>query len=471
MRMKLRIIAFLVLIAMAVCMTPALAVQADTVTKQCTFEVSRGKAKYLTDGDYDTVWEPSASKGKLLITLPPTGAGCIVIEWQDEPVSYMLEEYDIEKNKIASSDQTAYGGGVIQVAPVSDNTRYVLLTLMEKGQGICEISVYSRGDMPETIQHWYGEYTKCDMLLVAAYPGDELVSFGGMLPYYSLEREAKVQLVYMTQPGRERKAEALDALWSLGINNYPVFMDLKTSRVNSVEDCLKNWGGKDALIGSMVEVIRRCKPEVIVSHDINGEGGDHRRALTGMLMEYAVKAAADPEAYPESAQTYGAWQAKKLYLHLGTTNQVNVALDNPSDMLGGLTANEAAAQAFENFQSLKGDYYPAQDGGIYSLIYTTIGEDSYRNDLFENVPGLGRVGEEAEATPEPTVKPTMEPVLVFSPEPTVTARPALGEVDGFSDSAMRVIKFVGIGLGAILLITCLQALSYQLRGRRRRRWY
>lgn len=473
MRMKLRIIAFLAILAMVICMSPALAVQADTVTKQCTFEVSRGKAKYLTDGDYETVWEPSRSGEKLLITLPPNGAGSIVVEWQDEPVNYMFEEYDAEKSKIASADHTVFGGGVIQVMPVSDSTRYVLLTLSAGDQGICEISVYSKGDMPESVQDWYGEYSKCDMLLVAAYPGDELVTFGGLLPRYATEKEAKVQLVYMTNMGRERKAEALNALWGLGQNNYPVFMDLKKGSVSSVEDCLKNWGGKDSLIGNMVEVIRRCKPEVIVSHDINGEGDDYRRALTGMLMEYAVKAAADPEAYKDSLQKYGTWQAKKLYLHLGTTGLVNIDLDTPAEALGGLTANEASALAFDHYESLAGNNIAAEDASVYSLVYSTIGEDTDRNDLFENVPGLDAgSGEDAvEGTPKPTAAPSFVPALVFSPEPTVTARPALGEVDGFSDNAIQVFKFVGIGLGAILAITCLQAIIYQMRGRRRRRWY
>ncbi|MBQ4089044.1 MAG: PIG-L family deacetylase [Clostridia bacterium] len=472
MRMKLRIIAFLAVIAMVICMSPALAVQADTVTKQCTFEVSRGKAKYLTDGDYETVWEPSRSGEKLLVTLPPNGAGSIVVEWQDEPVNYMFEEYDAEKVKIASADHTAFGGGVVQMMPVSENTRYVLLTLAAGDQGICEISVYSKGDMPESVQDWYGEYLKCDMLLVAAYPGDELATFGGLLPKYATEKEAKVQLVYMTDMGRERKAETLDALWSLGQSNYPVFMDLKKGSVSSMEDCLRNWGGKDALIGKMVEVIRRCKPEIIVSHDINGENDDYRRALTGMLMEYAVKAAADPEAYSDSLELHGAWQAKKLYLHLGATGLVNVDLDTPAEALGGLTANEAAAMAFENYESLAGKYAVAENASVYSLIYSTIGDDTKRNDLFENVPGLDvEDGDAPESTPEPTAAPTFAPALVFSPEPTVTARPALGEVDGFSDSAVQVFKFVGIGLGAILAITCLQAIIYQMRGRRRRRWY
>lgn len=474
MRIRNRIIALFALAALLVCMTPAFAVQVDTVTRQCSFEVSKGKAKYLSDGDAGTAWEPSGKEAKLLITLPASGAGYLVIEWTDEPESYILEEYDAGKNKISSSDRSVYAGGVVQVITVAENTRYVLLNLMAAGQGICEISVYSRGDMPADMQKWYDEYSKCDMLLVAAYPGDEFVTFGGLLPYYATVKESQVQLVYMTDMGRERKAEALDALWSIGVNNYPVFMDLKKGSADSVEDALKAWGGKDALIGRMVEVIRRCKPEIIVSHDINGEGGDYRRALTGMLMQYAVDAAADPDAYIESANAYGTWQVKKLYLHLGTTAQVDLDMSVPYDALGGLTATEAAAGAFANYLSLTGKYAVSEggegDSSVYSLVFSTMGEDMDRDDLFENVPGLD-TGRAPDETPEPTAAPMPTPALVFSPEPTVTARPALGEVDGFSDSAAQVFKFVGIGLGALVIMTCLQALIIHIRGRRKRRWY
>ena len=274
----------------------------------------------------------------------------------------------------------------------------------------------------------------------------------------------------MTDMGLERKNEALNAAWGMGERNYPVFLDLKKGSVDSLEDCLSNWGGKDALIGKMTEIIRRCKPEVIVSHDINGEGGDYRRALTGMLMEYALEAAADPDMYPDSADRYGTWQAKKLYLHLGTENLVSLDYSAPSDEFEGLTSAEYAAGAFASYVSLAGKYTATDTAGTYSLIYSTIGADIDRDDLFENVPGLD-AGNEPEETPEPTAPPTPAPALVFSPEPTVTARPALGEIDGFSANAAQVGKFVGIGLLFILVITCLQALIYYLRGRNRRRWY
>lgn len=475
MRILLRIISLTAMLALLLGCLPALAVQADTVTRQCTFEVSRGREKYLTDGDIETAWEPSGENARLLITLPANGAGYVHIEWQEEPAGYVLAQYDADKNEIASSDGDAEYTGITQMYELREDARYVLITLTDEDQAICEVTVYSAGDLPAGVQRWYPAYTKCDLMLVAAYPGDELVTFGGLLPYYALERGANVQLVYMTGASRVRRSETLDAMWSIGIRNYPEFMGLKSSDTDSLEECLSLWGGRDRLVGAMVETIRKCKPEVIVSHDINGEGGDHKRILTAMLMQYAIDAAADPDEYPESAEEYGAWQVKKLYLHMGAESVIDFDWTAVGTELG-VTPIAAAQAAFESYSTLSGRYSVSEDGeydsSIYGLEYSFIGADTRHDDIFENIAALEIAAPEAEAaettsTPAPTPSPT--PALVFSPEPTATQRAQTGTADGFGSSMVSALKFVGIGLGIILLLTCCQAAIYHFRRRGRRR--
>lgn len=474
MRILLRIVSLMALMALLTGCLPALAVQADTVTMQCTFEVSRGREKYLTDGDIETAWEPSGANARLLITLPANGAGCVHIQWRDEPTDYVFSQYDADKNEIASSAGDAEHAGLAQTYELREDARYVLITLTEEDQAICEVTVYSAGEMPADVQNWYPAYTKCDLMLVAAYPGDELVTFGGLLPYYAGERGARVQLVYMTGTNRARKSETLDALWSLGIRNYPEFMGFRASDTDSLEKCLSLWGGKDALLGAMVETIRRCRPEVIVSHDINGEGGDHKRSLTAILMQYAIDAAADPDSYPESAEEYGAWQVKKLYLHLGTEGVIDFDWSAEGETLGG-TPIEAAQAAFEYYTSLSGKYGVSEDGeydsSIYGLEYSTIGADTRHDDVFENIAGLelATPEETAQATEEPSAAPSATPALVFSPEPTAARRAQTGSADGFGDSMLMALKFLGAGLGVILLLTCCQAAIYRFRRRGKRR--
>lgn len=475
MRILVKIVSLTVLMALLLGCLPALAVQADTVTRQCTFEVDRGREKYLTDGDIETAWEPSGENARLLINLPANGAGYVYIQWQDEPTGYVFAQYDADKNEIASSDGGAEYTGINQIYELREDARYVLITLADEDQAICEITVYSAGELPSGVQRWYPAYTKCDLMLVAAYPGDELVTFGGLLPYYADERGANVQLVYMTGASRVRKSETLDALWSMGICNYPEFIGLKASDTDSLEECLSLWGGKDRLVGAMVEIIRKCRPEVIVSHDINGEGGDHKRILTAMLMQYAIDAAADPDEYPESAEEYGTWQVKKLYLHLGGESVIDFDWTG-EETETGVSPIAAAQTAFEYYATISGKYSILEtgeyDSSIYGLEYSSIGADTRHNDFFENIAGLETAAPEeetAQETPEPTSTPEPTPALVFSPEPTYAQRTQTGTADGFGSSMLVALKFVGIGFGIILLLTCCQAVIYRFRRRGRRR--
>ena len=65
--------------------------------------------------------------------------------------------------------------------------------------------------------------------------------------------------------------------------------------------------------------IRRSRPEVVVSCGIQEGSGDAADMLTATSMQYAIDAAADKTQYPDSAEAYGAWQVKKLYLLGGDT--------------------------------------------------------------------------------------------------------------------------------------------------------
>ena len=472
MRNILRMLALIAAAALIMCGMPALAVQADTVTKQCTFEANSGNVKYLTDGKADTAWSPSASEAKLLINLPANGAGYVVIEWETEPTGYIFSQYDEQQGPIGAVNQSDTFGGMTQVFELDPEARYVVITLTRKEQAIAELSVYSAGDLPADMPRWSAPYVKTDIMLVCAYPGDEFVTFGGLLPYYSVKGENRVQLVYMTDTGRERLTENQAALWSLGMTAYPVYMRLSSSTVDSVDDCLSRWGGRDKLVGRMVEVIRQCKPEVIVSHDIGS--ADPRRRLTAMLMSYAIEAAADPAQYPESADVHGVWQVKKLYLQGGEGEVIDFDWSTPCEELGGISPIDSAATAFSCYESLRGKYAVTEvredgDTSVYKLNFSMIGEDARHDCFFENVPSLDTYVADS-PTPEPTVEPTPVPVLVFEPDPTATPVPGTGTVDEFAVNISRVTKFVGIGIGIIVLISCIQALSFRLRGRRKRRY-
>ena len=77
------------------------------------------------------------------------------------------------------------------------------------------------------------------------------------------------------------------------------------------DETLEKWG-REVLVGDFVRVIRRFRPEIIISRfsGTPADGHGHHQAAGIATME-AFHAAADPDLYPE----YGApWQAKKLYM-------------------------------------------------------------------------------------------------------------------------------------------------------------
>jgi len=460
-------------LALMLCAMPAMAVQADTITKQCSFKTDPGSAGELTDGDTGSYWAPSGNDAKLDITLPRNGAGYIVIEWRDEPTGYVFSQYDANRELITSVSHEIVFGGKTQVFEIDADARYVQLNLTRRRQGISEIYVYSAGELPAEIARWEAPHSRTDIMLVCAYPGDEFVTFGGLVPHYAIDRGNKVQIVYMTDMGDNREVENRAVLWALGMTNYPVYLELSGADVGSVESCLSKWGGKNALIGAMVATIRMCKPEVIVSHDIDSP--DPRRKLTAMLMQYAIDAAADPDQYPESASTYGVWHVKKLYLLNGDEQVIDFDWSIPSQGLNGMSPIESASVAFSEYVSLRGKYSIAEvngdvDTSVYGLEYSMLGDDERHDCFFENVPLLDTYVETAE-TPEPTAEPTAVPALVFSPEPTATENPQDDKtVDEFSANTRQLIIFICVCVGLILLICCVQSLIYHLRKRRRHRY-
>ncbi|HJZ77497.1 MAG TPA: NEW3 domain-containing protein [Vicinamibacterales bacterium] len=83
------------------------------------------------------------------------------------------------------------------------------------------------------------------------------------------------------------------------------------------EEVINKWG-RDAIIGDYVRLIRTLRPDVLVTMNIQGRGGDRAHEATTILAREAYRAAGDPNRYPEQiAEGLRAWQPKKLYFSAG----------------------------------------------------------------------------------------------------------------------------------------------------------
>jgi len=79
------------------------------------------------------------------------------------------------------------------------------------------------------------------------------------------------------------------------------------------EEVIHKWGRKD-IVGDYVRLWRTLRPDVIVTMNIQGRGGDRAHEATTILVRESFRAAADPSMYPEQLQQgLRPWQPKKLY--------------------------------------------------------------------------------------------------------------------------------------------------------------
>src|SRR5262245_25111651 len=85
----------------------------------------------------------------------------------------------------------------------------------------------------------------------------------------------------------------------------------------SPQEVIDKWG-RDETIGDFVRQIRTFRPDVFLTMNIQGGGGDRAHEATTILAREAYKAAGDPAKYPEQIREgLRAWQPKKLYFNGG----------------------------------------------------------------------------------------------------------------------------------------------------------
>ena len=383
-------LALTLLLAFAACVRAEESGEAADITKKCAFKVSEGDKGDLTDSRLSTRWSPSHRGAYVGVKLPADQtAGWLRVEWFYDPTDYNLIEYDADMNVLRTRDKTASFPNIYTVLPLLPETRYIQLVLNRTDQRICTLKVYSAGALPREVQQWEPPVDKADLMIVSTHQDDELIFLGGTIPYYATALKKPTVIVYMANCGRSRRNEALNALWKMGVKNYPDFINLEDKKVGSMNEAVALWGGKENVLSLLVARIRRYKPEVIVTQDLNGEYGHNQHKLTAQAMMYAVEAAADPAQFPGSADTYGAWQVKKLYHHLYKENQIEMDWEMPLDSLNGYTPLKVAQLGMEEHAS-QTQYFAVKSHGTYDnskfgLYFTAVGEDVKKNDFLENI--------------------------------------------------------------------------------------
>lgn len=379
---------------------------ASNITKKCKIKVSEGSKDRLTNGKVGSPWKYSHSDAWVGVQLPDdVTPGAIRIEWMFDPTNFDLVQYDGSLNPIRTYTQADTFPSIYMLFPLDPQTKSIKLTLKEKGQSVSNLVVYSAGVLPADVQMWLPPVEKADMMVFSTHQDDEVIFLGGTIPYSDVVCNRPTITVYMTNCSRDRRREALECLWEMGSRHYPEFINFEDEKVSSIEKGVKLWGGRDNILKEMVARIRRYKPEVIVTQDLDGEYGHNQHKVMARAMEPAIQAAADPNQFPDSYNQYGAWQVKKLYLHLYKENPIRMDWLSPQDAFNGESLLDVARRGMAK-QVSQTKYYKVKDGGEYDnakygLALTTVGEDVQKNDFFENIPYGGEIDETVEE-PEAT---------------------------------------------------------------------
>lgn len=314
------------------------------------------------------------------------------IRWEEEDGAYLVwwaftsvpERYSMtffDKDGNTLEESVHYKGGERGYAYVPEGAAGVRFTSEGKGR-LTEWQVYAKDAVPDDLLLWEEAPEKCDILFVLAHADDEHVMMGGIIPTYAAERGYTVQVVYCYVPELNRHGEALNGLAYSGMKTLPVFLPLSQDELSS---------HKYHFAEKLTELIRRYKPEVVITHDPEGEYGNPGHTLVNKNTREAVEFAATEGKFPDSEAEYGLWEVKKLYFHLYPENQIKLDFDTPLEAFDGKTAYELAQEAYGFHKSqkaswldvLKSDKY---DCRLYGLVQSTVGEDVAKNDFLENIP-------------------------------------------------------------------------------------
>ena len=406
--MKKWLTALLLTLLMLLAANTALAAEAADITEDCKFKTTSSKFKYtqMTDKKYTSYWKANKAKNpSIQVTSPDadTLIGGIYACFGNLP-----DSWEVQVSKDGKKWETAAQGPAYYHAwvPLSEPARYVRLQVTTGKQYelyMNEFFVLGVGDKPDWVQDWQPTVEKADIMFISTHPDDELIFFGGAIPTYATERQMDVVVAYLSRSNPTRSSELLNGLWYMGVRNYPIIGGFSDKMYKQMDKSYSYAGsgnvarGKNLVNEWFVELYRKYKPEVVVTHDIEGEYGHSMHMMVSDAAYNAIAIAANEDEYTDLTVAYGTWEVKKLYRHLWKENQITMDWSVPLSSMNGATGIELADSAYEIFhktQETSGQSVLTTgveyDNTAFGLVHTTVGLDVNKNDFLENIDLSGK---------------------------------------------------------------------------------
>ena len=320
----------------------------------------------------DELKAQTSGKGSQITVTAKDGSpiGAIYVKWNKAVSPYTL---------ITDTEEISCGtyGFLHEFIALDNPSQSVTFSLpAENPMGIYEIRLFSDNNVPEDVQIWEPVCERPDILLISSHADDEILFMGGIIPTY-VPQGARVQVAYMTEfwstsPVREH--EKLDGLWADGLRTYPICGNFKDVYVDDLADAEKRYD-LDALTAFVVECIDRFEPQIVVTHDFNGEYGHGFHQITAKAVAQALEQAS--------------FDVPKAYFHLYSENKIRMDLNIPIEAMGGKTALEIAKAAYLQHKSQQWCWFYVSDTYKYScaefgLYKTTVGPDE-NNSMLEHL--------------------------------------------------------------------------------------
>ncbi len=166
------------------------------------------------------------------------------------------------------------------------------------------------------------------LLAIYAHPDDESFGSGGMLAHYAAQG-ARVGLVTATRGeigeiadsglatsdnlGDVREKELRNAADALGVTDLEILGYRDSGMAGTSDNAHPNaYTNADSqeVVGKLVGIIRRLRPQVIVTFDPNGGYGHPDHIAAHHHATAAFRAAGDPAQYPDAGEP---WQPSRLF--------------------------------------------------------------------------------------------------------------------------------------------------------------
>ncbi len=282
-------------------------------------------------------------------------------------------------------------GFIHEYIPIEGGASKLTINIPADDVAISDIRIFSEGQLPSDVQVWDPPCEKADIMLISSHSDDELLFFGGVIPIYSYIYDTEIQVVYLTEfwsKEKVREHEKLDGLWTAGVDNYPVCGDFYDEYVLSLK-AAKDFFGVEPVTEYITSVVRRFKPQIVVTHDFKGEYGHGLHLLVAECTADVVENSMNEDYYPESAKEYGTWDVPKTYIHIYKENTLRLDLSVAIEERDGKTALQLIKDAYYMHESQHKYWFYVSDSYEYScadfgLYRTTVGLDT-GNDMLEHI--------------------------------------------------------------------------------------